>query len=61
MKIQIKGNLPDHVKDLGVKWGDVFDAEEVPGTRLDAVRFIVFVDDGQQFCTVLPDNYIKIQ
>ena len=59
MKIKITNgvNLPSHVRDMGVREGDVFDAQEVPNTRLDAVRFMVFLDDELQWCTVMGKNY----
>lgn len=61
MKVKIKGKLPDHVKDMGVKQGQVYDAEPCPNTRLEAVRFIVIDQEGEpEWCTVLPSNYVKL-
>lgn len=61
MKVKIKGKLPEHVKDMGVRHGQVYDAEPCPSTRLDAVRFIVIDDDGTpEWCTVLPNNYTRL-
>lgn len=61
MRIRIKGKLPDHVKDMGVKVNQRYHAEDVPWTRLDAKRFIVTVEGEPQWCTVLPKNYAVIK
>ena len=60
MKIKLKGHLPTHLLDLGLRPGNKFDAEPALNTRLDAVKFIIIVDDEQYVCTVLPKNYEKI-
>ncbi len=60
MKIKIKGNLPEHVRDMGVRAGQEYDAHVAPDTNLDARRFIVVVDGQQQYCTVFPKNYTEI-
>lgn len=63
MKIRIihgYDGLPEHVRDMGVKVGEEYDAEPVPGSRLDAVRFKVIVDDDPEYCMVMPKNYKKI-
>ncbi len=61
MKIKIKGPLPDHVADMGVKPGQKYDAEPSPNTRLDAVRIKVLQESGSfLWCTILPRNYEKI-
>jgi len=61
MKIKIKGPLPDHVADLGVKPGQKYDAEPSPNTRLDAVRIKVIRESGSfEWCTLLPKKYERI-
>lgn len=60
MKIELIGDLPDHLRDIGLKRGDRFEAEPAINTRLDAVRFMVEIDDALYQVTVLPKNYKKI-
>lgn len=60
MKIELVGTLPDHLKDIGLKKGDRFEAEQATNTRLDAVRFMVEVENSVYCVTVLPKNYRKI-
>ncbi len=60
MKIKVKGKLPSHVKDLGVKPGQTYDAFSAVGTRLDAVSFTLEKDGELIICTLLPLNYEKI-
>ena len=61
MKIKVKGSLPDHVTDLGVRTGQEYDAEPAIGTRLDAVMIKVpGVDCDFKWCTLLPKNYQKL-
>lgn len=60
MRIRIIGKLPDHVKDMGVKVNQVYDAHEAPDTTLDARRFRVVKDGQEQYCTVLPANYKEV-
>jgi hypothetical protein len=60
MIIRIKGKLPDHIWDMGVRPGQRYDAHVAPDTNLDARRFIVVVDGQQQYCTVFPKNYDEI-
>lgn len=61
MKVKIRGKLPDHVKDMGVRNGQIYDAEPCPNTRLEAVRFLIFDEDYEPvWCTVLPANYVKL-
>jgi hypothetical protein len=57
MRIRIKGKLPDHIKDMGVRANQRYDAEYAPGTRLDAVRIQVPVEDHYENCTLLEDYY----
>lgn len=60
MKIKVKGKLPLHVKDLGVRHGQEYDAFPAVNTRLDAVSFTIEKDDELVVCTLLPKNYQKI-
>ncbi len=60
MKIKVKGKLPPHVKDLGVKAGQEYDAFTPVNTRLDAISFTVEKDDELVIWTLLPHNYQKI-
>lgn len=65
MKIKIvippfEDQLPEPVKDLGVKAGDVVDAERFPNSRYDAMQFWVMHEGKQQLCTVMSKNYKKI-
>lgn len=60
MKIKVKGELKDHVKDLGVKVGQTYDAFPAINTRLDAVQFIVVKGGESLVCTLLPENYTKL-
>jgi hypothetical protein len=60
MKIKVKGELPQHIKDLGVRPGQEYDAFEEPGTRLDAVSFMVDKDDEMVKCTLLPKYFKKL-
>lgn len=60
MIIKIKGELPDHIRDLGVRPGQRYDAHVAPDTNLNARRFIVLVDGRPQYCTVLPKNYDEL-
>ncbi len=60
MKIKVKGPLPTHIKSLGVKPGQIYEAEPAAGTRLDAVLIRIPGDEGEiQYCTLLPKNFDK--
>lgn len=60
MKIKVKGILKQHIKDLGVRTGQTYDAFPAINTRLDAIQFIVEKDGEMLVCTLLPHNYKKI-
>jgi len=60
MKIRVKGKLPQHVKDLGVRAGQEYNAFPAVNTRLDAISFTIEKDDELVVCTLLPTNYQKI-
>lgn len=49
-----------HVKDLGVRHGQEYDAFPAVNTRLDAISFTLEKDDELVVCTLLPKNYQKI-
>jgi hypothetical protein len=61
MKIKVRGLLPDKVVDMGVRIGQIYEAEQAPGTVKDAIRFKVIDDEGEaEWCTLRPKNYIKL-
>jgi hypothetical protein len=61
MKIKIRGPLPEKAIDLGIKVGEIYDAENAPGTIKDALRFKVMDEEGDvQWCTLRPKNYQKL-
>jgi hypothetical protein len=65
MKIKIviphyEDDLPDPLKDLGVKVGEIVDASPVSDTRHGAMRFRVIHEDAIKYCTVMSKNYKKV-
>ena len=68
MKIKIvipphEDQLPDPLRDLGILPGDIIgDAQAVPETKHDAVRFQVWSTEHERFvpCTVMGKNYKKL-
>jgi len=61
MKIKIRPNLPEKAIDMGVKPGEIYDAEEAPGTVKGAIRFKVIDEDGDaQWCTLKPQNFYRL-
>ena len=60
MKIKLKNNLPEHIMDMGVKPGEVYDALPLPESRLDALRFRIFRDGKEEWCTVWKAHYEKV-
>lgn len=49
--------LPEHVRDMGVRPGQKYDAMPAMGTRLKALSFQVMKDGHFEWCTVMPKNY----
>jgi len=46
---------------MGVRIGQIYEAEQAPGTVKDAIRFKVIDDEGEaEWCTLRPKNYIKL-
>lgn len=57
MRIKLFGALPQPLKDMGLKSGDIVDAYPIEGSIRDTMQFIMHVYGQPQVVTVYPENY----
>jgi hypothetical protein len=61
MKIKLFGALPQQLKDLNLKPGDIFEAyPSTSSTYANAVELKVIKDGEPQIATVYQENYKKL-
>jgi 4-aminobutyrate aminotransferase-like enzyme len=57
MKIQLKGDIHPELLCLGLKEGDIIDAQKDPISKVGALHFPMYVNGHLYSCTVWPENY----
>jgi hypothetical protein len=60
MIIKLVGALPEQLRDMGFKPGEIYEAYSSENTRLDAVKIQKVVDGTVAIATVYLENYKKI-
>lgn len=57
MKIKLIGDLDSELISVGLKEGDIVNAETSPGSKSGQMYFTKYRSDVHQECVVWPENY----